>query len=196
MPFWGESGTVIVAQDNVRARMSTRQENKLFGSVTEPSAQAAWPLVTFADSLALHFNGDTLEMQHYPSGHTDGDSVVFFVEADVVHMGDHYFKDRFPFVDAASGGKVSGFIANVESVLGRLGAQTIIIPGHGGVANRSDLQRYLQMLKETRAEVEAMRAQGLDLAAIQARGLDKKWASWGSGFIDQAKWISFLASNP
>jgi glyoxylase-like metal-dependent hydrolase (beta-lactamase superfamily II) len=193
---WGESGSVILAHDNVRLRLSTRQENKLFDRVTEPSPAAAWPLVTYGDSLALHLNGQTVEVQHYPDGHTDGDSIVYFAEADVVHMGDHFFKDRFPFVDMASGGTVGGFVDNIAAVLQRVGDSTVIVPGHGGLANRVDLQRYFKMLTTTRSEVEAMKARGMDLAAIQAQGLDARWESWGGGFIKEERWISFLFTSP
>jgi len=193
---WGEEGAVILAHDNVRQRMSTRQENTFFGRVTEASPAAALPLVTYGDSLALHVNGDTVEVQHYPRGHTDGDSVVFFVGANVVHMGDHFFKDRFPFVDIASGGTVGGFTSNIEALLQRIGPDTVIVPGHGSLANRADLERYYQMLRETRAEVEAMRKQGLDLEAMQAQGLDGKWESWGGGFINEASWIAFIVASP
>ena len=194
--FWGERGGVIVAHDNVRERMSTRQDNKFFGRVTEPSPAAAWPMVTYEDSLALHVNGDTLEVQHYPVGHTDGDSVVFFVKANVVHLGDHFFKDRFPFVDLASGGTIDGFISNVAALLEKTGPDTVIVPGHGSLADRGDLQRYYDMLVATRAAVKSMQAEGLDLAAIQAQGLDAKWESWGGGFINQDNWISFIVLSP
>ena len=193
--YWGEQGGVIVAHDNVRERMSSHQDNQVFGQV-DPSPVAAWPMVTYADSLALHVNGDTVEVQHYPGGHTDGDSVVFFLKANVVHLGDHFFKDRFPFVDIGSGGTIDGFIANIAMLLKKTSADTVIIPGHGSVANRADLQRYYDMLVATRAAVKSMQAEGLDLAAIQARGLDPKWASWGGGFIKQDKWISFLVLSP
>lgn len=192
--YWGDQGSLIFAHDNVLARMSTRQENKLFNSVTEPSPRSAWPVVTYEDSLALHFNGDIVEAQHYPTGHTDGDTAVFFLAANIVHLGDHFFKDRFPFVDHSSGGSVKGFIRNIGLQLDKLDSETVIVPGHGGLAKKEDLQRYYAMLKSTRDEVKAMQAQGMDLAAMQAQGLDSKWESWGSGFIDEKKWISFLAA--
>ena len=192
---WGESGSVILAHDNVRQRLSTTQVNKFFDRTTEASPAAAWPLVTYADSLALHVNGDTVEVQHYPAGHTDGDSVVFFVKANVVHMGDHYFKDRFPFVDLASGGSVDGFVDNIAALLERVDGNTIIVPGHGDLANRADLKRYHQMLLETRKTVRDMLARGMDLEAIQARGLGKKWEAWGKLFINEDAWISFIVAS-
>ena len=192
---WGESGSVILAHDNVRQRLSTTQVNKFFDRTTEASPAAAWPLVTYADSLALHVNGDTVEVQHYPAGHTDGDSVVFFVKANVVHMGDHYFKDRFPFVDLASGGSVDGFVDNIAALLERVDGKTVIVPGHGDLANRADLKRYYQMLLETRKTVRDMLARGMDLEAIQARGLGKKWEAWGKAFINEDTWISFIVAS-
>jgi cyclase len=193
--FWGDSGAVIVAHDNVRVRMSTRQENKIFGRVTEPSPQSAWPVVTYADSSALHFNGDILEIQHYPTGHTDGDSVVFFLHANVVHMGDHFFKDRFPFIDLGSGGSPAAFISNVEQVLAKVDDQTVIVPGHGDLANKAELKKFLGMLNATRAEVLKMKAAGMSLEDMQAAGLDARWESWGSGFINSDSWIATLASE-
>jgi len=192
---WAQRGGVVMAHDNVRQRLSTRQVNEFFGRTTEASPAAAWPLVTYADSLALHVNGDTVEVQHYPAGHTDGDSVVFFVKANVVHMGDHYFKDRFPFVDLASGGSVDGFVDNIAALLERVDGKTVIVPGHGSLATREDLQRYHAMLLETRKTVRDMQSQGMNLEAIQARGLGDKWKSWGGGFINEANWISFIVSS-
>jgi cyclase len=194
--FWGEQGSIIVAHENVRVRLSTPQENRFFGRITEPSAAAAWPVVSFADSMALHVNGDTVEIQHYPGGHTDGDSVVFFAKANITHFGDHFFKDRFPFVDIASGGTVDGFIANIAALLEKTDADTIIVPGHGDLANRADLQRYYTMLLDTRAAVKSMQAEGLDDAAIKAHGLGPQWAAWGGGFIKEENWISFILLSP
>ena len=193
--YWGERGAVILAHTNVYQRMSTRQEMKVFERVVEPSPASALPVVTYGDALALHFNGDQLEVQHYPRGHTDGDSIVFFIEENVVHMGDHFFKDRFPFVDMSSGGTVDGFINNVAVVLNRVGAETTIVPGHGDLADQADLKRYHAMLLETRAEVRAMQNNGMGLEAIVDRGLDDKWESWGSGFINEERWITFLVTG-
>lgn len=193
---WGESGSVIMAHDNVRQRLSTRQESKARGRVTEPAPPAAWPLVTYADALALHVNGETVEVRHYPQGHTDGDSMVFFAEANLVHTGDLFFKDRFPYVDMDSGGTVGGYIENIEALLDSIDKDTVVVPGHGSLSKRADLERYHAMLTQTREEVRAMQASGLDLAAMVAQGLDSKWESWGSGFITEEYWITFLVTSP
>jgi len=193
--YWGEQGSVIVAHSNVRERMSTRQEMKAFNRVIEPSPLAALPVVTYGDSLVLHMNGDDVEVQHFPTGHTDGDSVIFFVGENVVHMGDHYFKDRFPFVDLGSGGNVLGFTRNIASVLARVDDNTVIVPGHGDLANKADLQRYLTMLESTTEMVRSHLEKGMTPEQIAEQGLGEEWASWGSGFINEQAWISFIAGS-
>lgn len=155
----------------------------------------ALPVVTYGDSLVVHFNGDDIEVQHYPQGHTDGDSVVYYSRENVVHMGDLFFKDAFPFVDIGSGGNVAGYIAAVEAVLARVDDQTVIVPGHGSVADRADLLRYHHMLTTTSAAVLDSLARGMTVEDLASRGLGDEWASWGKGFIDEARWISFIAAS-
>ena len=193
--YWGERGAVIMAQSNVYSRMSTRQEMKAFNRVVEPSPKAALPVVTYGDAIALHFNGDDVEVQHAPRSHTDGDSVVYFSAHNVVHMGDLFFKDRYPFVDLGSGGNVLSFTENVASVLARVDDDTLIVPGHGQLANRSDLQRYHEMLVTTTATVKAKLAQGMSVAAIAEDGLGDDWVAWDSGFISTEAWVGFIAAS-
>lgn len=194
--YWGTRGATIVAHTNVRARLAGRQQNPVTGKMSEPSPASALPVVTFDSSLALHFNGSDIEVQHYPAGHTDGDGVVFFSKENVIHMGDLFFKDAFPFVDIGSGGTLSNYIANVESVLSRVQDDTQIVPGHGSLANKTDLKRFHAMLLETTAQVKAALAQGMTPEAIAKKGLGKKWASWGNGFIKEANWIATIATSP
>ena len=193
--YWGERGAVIMAHDNVYRRMSTRQEMKALDRVVEASPPPALPVVTYADGLTVRFNGDQLDIKHFPRGHTDGDSVVFFNGQNVVHMGDHYFKDRFPFVDIGSGGNVVNFTANVAAVLARINDETVIVPGHGGLATRADLANYLRMLETTTALVQSGLEQGMSVEAIAAQGLGEEWAGWGQGFIKPEAWISFIAES-
>jgi glyoxylase-like metal-dependent hydrolase (beta-lactamase superfamily II) len=193
--YWGERGAVIMAHTNVRQRMSTRQEMKALDRVVEPSPKVALPVVTYGDSLAVHFNGDDIEVQYYPRGHTDGDSVVFYSRENVVHMGDLFFKDAFPFVDIGSGGDVFGYTANVEALLARVDDSTLIVPGHGSLANKADLKRFHQMLITTSTKVKSGLEQGMTVEAITEQGLGPEWASWGKGFINEAKWISIIAGS-
>jgi len=193
--YWGERGAVIMAQENVYQRMSTRQEMKAFDRVVEPSPAPALPVVTYADSVTLRFNDDRLEVRHFPTGHTDGDSVVFFTEENVVHMGDHFFKDRFPFVDLGSGGNVLGYTENVAAILDLVNDSTVIVPGHGSIADKADLQRYHHMLVNTTAQVRAALEKGLSVEQISEQGLGPEWADWGQGFINEKAWISFIAGS-
>lgn len=193
--YWGERGSVIVAHTNVRLRMSSRQEMKALDMIVEPSPAAALPVVTYGDSLVLHFNGDDIEVQHFPQGHTDGDSTVFFSNENVVHLGDHFFKDAFPFVDLGSGGSVSGYIANIATLLSRVDSSTVIVPGHGSIADKADLKRYQAMLMETTTAVKASLSSGSTIAQVVEQGLDKKWSSWGQGFINEEMWISTIAAS-
>lgn len=193
---WGSRGSVILAHANVRGRMSSRQNVKALGMVVEPSPAEALPVVTFEDSMALHFNGVDIEVQHYPGGHTDGDSVIYFSQQNVVHMGDLFFKDRFPFVDVSSGGGVVAYTANVATVLARIDDKTIVVPGHGSVANKADLQRFHRMLGITISRVKSALAAGETVEAIVAQGLGAEWSAWGKGFINEAAWINSIAASP
>jgi glyoxylase-like metal-dependent hydrolase (beta-lactamase superfamily II) len=193
--FWGQRGALLMAHDNVRRRMSTRQEMKAFDRVVEPSPPEALPVVTYGDSLVVHFNGDDVEVQHYANAHTDGDSVVYYARENVVHMGDLYFKDRFPFVDLHSGGNVFGYIAAVEAVLARVDEDTVIVPGHGSLANRADLKGYLDMLTRTSTSVKAALEGGASADEIIEKGLGAEWESYGSGFINEESWIRFIAGS-
>ena len=122
-------------------------------------------------------------------------TLVFFAAGNVVHMGDHYFKDRFPFVDLGSGGNVLGFAANIEAVLAKVDDQTVIVPGHGDLADRKDLERYLDMLTRTIDAVQSGIEGGMTVEQITEKGLGDEWESWGSGFIKEDAWIGFIASS-
>ena len=194
--YWSEKGTVVVAHQNVRQRMSIKHEIKALNRVIEASPTAALPIVTYDSGMALHFNDDDIEVQHFPAGHTDGDSVIFFSKANIVHMGDHFFNGRFPYVDLASGGTVAGYAANVKTVLERIDDETIVIAGHGqAVANKADLQRFLDMIETTSADIRSKLAQGMTAQAITEQGLGEQWADWGKHFISEAAWISFVAAK-
>ncbi len=110
-------------------------------------------------------------------------------------MGDLFFKDAFPFVDIGSGGDVFGYAANVEALLARVDDSTLIVPGHGSLANKTDLKRFHQMLTTTSAIVKSALEQGMTVEAIIDRGLGEEWASWGKGFIDEAMWIRTVAAS-
>ncbi|MGD8416889.1 MAG: MBL fold metallo-hydrolase [Pseudomonadales bacterium] len=183
--FFGNSGTII-AQDNVRLRLLDMEDID----------RAALPLVTFEDHLTVHFNGDDIAVIHLPQGHTDGDSIVWFKQANVIHMGDLLFVDQFPYVDLDAGGSVDGYVRNLTAVLQMVPNDIHVIPGHGPLTDRSAIRRSLAMIEATRAVVMEARNEGLEADAIVARGLPAEWASFGTGFIDQESWIRTLLSEP
>jgi cyclase len=186
--------TPIVAHENVRARMM--KGATIRGNVVPPAAADALPIITFDHKLTVHLNGEDIRALHFPSGHTDGDSVIFFTKSNVVHMGDDFFSGRFPFVDLDSGGSVQGLIAGIEKVLAELPADVTIIPGHGPISKKPDLERYLTMLKDTSSAVQAAIKKGQTLEQIKAAKLfEAKYASWSWGFINADIWAEILYNS-
>jgi cyclase len=180
----------VIAHHNVRKRMSTEQT--VFGETTPASPAGALPVLTFGDAVSIHFNGEEIKAVHFPKGHTDGDSVIFFTGSNVVHLGDDYFAGRFPFVDLDSGGSVQGLIENIGKVLGQIPADAKIIPGHGPLSTVEDLKAYHRMLQETVDVVRKRMEAGRTLEQIQAEGLPEQWKEWGSGFIDTKSWLATI----
>ena len=153
---FGKMDSVILAHDNVRNRMATSQAMKAIKMDVPASPKAALPVVTFDDGVTLHLNGDTLHVVHVRRAHTDGDALVHWQKADVLHMGDTFFhKASFPFIDLDSGGSIDGVIGAVRRGLALVGPNTKIIPGHGPVASKAEMQAYLAMLVDIRTKVNA-----------------------------------------
>jgi cyclase len=179
-----KTGALLVAHENVRRRMGTEQFTAAFKSKTPPSPEEALPVVTFTDAVTFHWNGDEVRVYHVPPAHTDGDSVVHFVKANVVHAGDVFFNGSYPFVDASSGGRLDGVIGAAERILAGIDDQTRIIPGHGPVATKADLQAYHDVLKALRDRIAKLKAEGKSrdevVAAKPTADFDAKW---GTGFI-------------
>ena len=149
----GRTGTVIVAHDNVRRRMTLEQLVR--GERVAPSPAGALPVITFSDNLTFHLNGDDIRAIHVEHAHTDGDSLIYWTRANVLHMGDVYFNGMLPFIDLDSGGSIDGAILAVERGLALATDGTVIIPGHGPLARRADLVRYRDMLRTLRDRVRA-----------------------------------------
>jgi len=181
----------IIAHDNVRKRLSGEMKPTA-GNAPPVAPPEALPVITFDQSLSVFFNGEEIRVIHFPHGHTDGDSVIFFTRSNVVHMGDHFFNGMFPFVDLASGGDVEGYARNVEAVIAKVPAGAKIIPGHGPLASVEDLKKFHQMMVETIGVVREKMKAGKTADQIKAEGLDDKWSSWGKGFIKTPTWIQTI----
>jgi cyclase len=187
--FFGKE-SVIVAHANVRKRLL--DPPVIFGMKTAPYSIFALPMVTYTESMSIYLNGEEIKLAHYPGGHTDGDSVVFFVKANVVHLGDHFFVGRFPFVDIDSGGSVQGLMNNVQSLIASLPADAKLIPGHGPLATVDDLKAYHRLLVETTNIIQDAMKAGKTLDEIKKAGLPEKYKEAGSGFLKTDAWIEIV----
>ena len=182
----------IIAHDNVRKRMSTEQKSEIFKRTTPAAPKEALPVVTFNQNLTVHFNGEEIRAIHYPHGHTDGDSVIFFTSSNVVHLGDNFFAGRFPFVDLDSGGNVEGLTKNIGEIIEKIPAGAKLIPGHGPLSTIEDLKTYHNMLLKTSDVVRQKIAAGKTLDQIKTEGLPDEWKSWGTGFIKTDLWLEIV----
>ena len=187
----GKEATII-AHDNVRKRLSTEQRLEFFKQTVPASPSEAWPVITFDQSLSVHFNGEEIKVIHFPHGHTDGDSVIFFTTSNVVHMGDDFFAGRFPFVDLDSGGSVQGMAKNVGEIIPKLPAGVKLIPGHGPISTIDDLKAYHRMLLETTEIVRKKIAAKKSLEQVKKEGLPAAWKSWGEGFVKTDQWLELV----
>jgi len=179
------SGAEIVAHDETRARMTSRQVMSA-GEVEVPAApRDALPVVTFGDTLSLHLNGTRVVLAHVPAAHTDGDLVVWWEAANVVHMGDAYYAGEYPALDVANGGSLAGAVAAIETTLSRTDARTVIVPGHGPASNRTELIAYRDMLVAVGKRVRELVEQGNSvdevLAARPTEAFDERYGQAGIG---------------
>jgi glyoxylase-like metal-dependent hydrolase (beta-lactamase superfamily II) len=189
---FGKRGAVIVAHDNVRKRMSTDQVLKTLDMKFPPSPRQALPVVTFAQGVTLHLNGDTLHVVHVANAHTDGDAIVHWQKGNVLHLGDTFFhRVSFPFIDRDSGGSIDGLIAAANQALKMANPATRIIPGHGRVATRADLVGYRDMLVDIRGKVAAGIKAKRTLAQIQATKPAARYGMPG-GFIKPDEFVKAL----
>ena len=178
----GKDGTVIVAHDNVRVRMSEGSFVRAFNMRTPAQVGPALPVVTFNDQAGLHLNGEQARMHHVSNAHTDGDSIVYFEGSNVVHMGDTFFMGSFPFIDVPNGGSIDGVIAAANKVLALVNDETRIIPGHGPVTDNNGLTAYRDMLVAVRGRVAALKAEGKTLEQVQAANPVEDFIEANNGF--------------
>jgi len=189
----GKQGTLIMSHHAVRERLVNGSYIAAFGMKAGPANKPALPALTYADNMHLHINGETLHIVHAPSAHTDGDSFVVFEKANVVHAGDLFFNGFFPFIDAANGGSLRGMIAGVERILALTDDASKIIPGHGPLGNRADLQRYRDMLAVANERLLGLKNQGMSADdAVTAAPLKDLEAQWGGGIFSADKWIAIV----
>jgi cyclase len=188
----------VIAHHNVRKRLESGGTPGNLGSVKQemkPAAREALPILTFSQDVTIHLNGEDIHVLHYPSGHTDGDSMIFFPKSNVVHMGDDFVTYGFPFIDLAGGGSVEGMIVAVEHAIAKLPADVKVIPGHGMISNLDSVRKFVAMLKETRDVVENAIKAGKTLDQMKQEKILEAWKNLSGDFISSDAFIETLYND-
>lgn len=151
--FYGRKGTKFVAHENVRRLLSTKQHISFFNRTIQPQPKEGLPFITFDHGITLHWNEDTIALTHVPRAHTDGDAFAYFKEDNVIATGDLVFNGLYPFIDTEHGGSISGILAGINMILYQANDETIIVPGHGKIMTKAELQDYHDILSAISARV-------------------------------------------
>lgn len=195
---FNNAGSTLIAHQNVRKRLETGGTAGNGGSIKMPQKAAsrnALPIITFEHDVTVHLNGEDIRALHFPSGHTDGDSIIFFPKNNVVHMGDDFVRYGFPFIDVASGGSVQGMIAATEKVAAELPADVKVIPGHGALSNMDDVKAFTKMLKETSAVVEKALDNHKTLEQMKQEKIMAPWEKFSGSMINSDAFIETLYNS-
>ncbi len=190
---FGASGSLLVSHANVRQRLSTDQFSKFFDKTVPASSDVALPVVTFTDSISFFYNDEEIVVFHVPAAHTDGDGVIHFIKANVIHSGDVVFFGLYPYIDVSAGGSIDGVIAGVRTILELCDDQTQIIPGHGPLVKKADLEVYLAMLEDVRGAVAEEMKTTSDLAAVLAAKPAAAYdAEWGQAWLTSDQFVEMV----
>jgi len=187
-----EDGATIVGQENCRLRMTQSRANLITGKISPPAPSASWPTLTYEHRITLYMNGEEIEGTYKQPSHTDTDTIVYFHNANVVHMGDVFVNNLYPLIDIASNGTINGYFPVIDAVLARINDKTQVVPGHGPLATKRELKAYRDMLQTVRDRVAAAVAVGKTLEEIEAskptREFDQQYAT------DRVDGIGFTAT--
>ena len=192
----GETGTVVIAHDNIRKRMTTEQVSIFRQETTPPYPKGALPVLTFNDRMSLHLNGETATAYYVASGHTDGDSIIHFPVSNVIHMGDMFFNGLYPYVDLDAGGSMQGLIEAADLALSMADEVTRIIPGHGPLGMTEDLKNYRDYLVEASTNVQELIDKDMSLEQIIAAKPTSEWdEELGKTWITPAQFVTFIYNS-
>ncbi|MDA0196738.1 MAG: MBL fold metallo-hydrolase [Bacteroidetes bacterium] len=179
---FGADGSIIIAQDNVRTKLSGGDTPKV-----------AWPVITFSDDMTYYFNDEEIYIHHGPSAHTDGDAVVYFKTSNIIHMGDTFVTYGYPYIDIGGGGSVIGMIAHIGQVLDLIDENTTVIPGHGDLCKKSDMIIFRNILIDIVDRVKTEMESGKNLDEIQSSGIISRYDQrMNGGFIKSPDFIGFV----
>ena len=180
----------IIAQENVRKRLASG--GSALGQSFPSAPKEALPIITFEDKVSVHLNGEDIRAIHFPHGHTDGDSIIFFPQSNVVHMGDDFVTYGFPFVDLESGGSVRGLVAALKQVVPTLPPDVKVIPGHGNLSTLDDVRSFTKMVDDTFNIVEQQVNAGKTLDQIKQANVLAAYSKYSGQFISTNKWIDTI----
>ena len=194
--FFKQQGSTIIAHETVRGRMQKERVDRSTNTTIPPRDKNAWPVVTFADKLNLHLNGQDIELIHSAPGHTDGDVIIYFKQANVFHMGDTFVTYGYPYIDATSGGNINGLISGLDNAMAYMNDQSIIIPGHGNRSTKGDVKKFRDRLVSIRDEVAAALKKEKKIEDLAALGITDKYdAEWGGGFLKGKDFVVIVAEG-
>lgn len=189
----GRAGVTLIAHERVRDRLSTDQFIAAFNRTVPALGPVGLPKIVYTDSTTFYLDDLTIRVIHFPGAHTDGDSVVHFVEDNVIHAGDIFFNKRYPFIDYSSGGSIDGMILAVDGLLEMAAPDTKIIPGHGPLASRDDLVFYRELLADVRDRTRAAIASGQSLEDFIASKPTARFdAVWGVDFLSPEQFLTIV----
>lgn len=183
--YFKRAGSTIVAHEVVRDRM-----------IRQPRDKDAWPVITFPGKLSLHLNGQDIDLLHFEAGHTDGDVIIHFKQANVFHMGDVFVRYGYPYIDMSNGGNINGLISTVDKALTIMNDQSLVIPGHGEVCKKDEVKKYRDRLAAIRDKVASALKQGKKPEDLAGLGITKAYdAEWGKGFIKGNDFVMVVAAG-
>jgi len=191
-----QGGAMICAHENTRKRLSTPQDVAGFGLHFDPAPADAWPAQTFADWMRLYFNGEEIELGYIQPAHTDGDIYVRYANKNVLHMGDVFFNQLYPFIDKSTGGSIDGMIAGATQGLTLTDSGTKIVPGHGAVSDKAGLDKYREMLVTVRDRIQTKKRAGASVEETVASKPTAEFdAVWGGGLVKADLFVAVVYST-
>ncbi len=194
--FFKQKGSTIVAHSTVRKRMMMERYDKDEKRTIPPRDKDAWPVITFPENLDLHLNGQDIQMMHFGAGHTDGDVIIHFKQANVFHMGDVFVTYGYPYIDLPSGGSISGMITSLDKALALMDNESKVIPGHGELCTKADVKSFRDKLADIRDKVSAALKKGKKSGDLATLGITEPYeAAWGKGFIKGKDFVLMVAES-
>lgn len=192
----GKGGTLVFSHHNVRESLAGGSFIEAFNMTLPAAAKEGLPVVTFSEDISFHLNGDTVRAIHVPHAHTDGDSFIYFAQANVIHAGDIFFNGFYPFIDVRHGGSIKGMIKAADAILALADDETKIIAGHGPLSDKAELLSYRQMLVTAYERLRNLKESGKTVQeAVAARPLADLEEAWGDGLFTGDRWIEIVYSG-